>query len=63
MKSALLSRLERLEQRTGTGVGILAHGGNLWFAIVNGRSQEFSTEYAALAYLERLTETIIIDDL
>ena len=42
--------------------GILTQGEGAWFAIVNGKSQEFPTEYAALAYLERLAENIIIDD-
>ena len=62
MRQALLTRLERLEQRTGDGVGILAKAENTWFAIVDGRSREFPTEYAALAYLEQLAENIIIDD-
>ncbi len=62
MRQALLTRLERLEQRSTDGVGILAKGEGAWFAIVDGRSREFPTEHAALAFLERLTETIIIDD-
>lgn len=62
MRQALLTRLERLEQRATDGVGILTQGEGAWFAIVNGKSQEFPTEYAALAYLERLAENIIIDD-
>lgn len=63
MRQALLTRLERLEQRSTDGVGILAKAENTWFAIVDGRSREFPTERAALAFLERLTETIIIDDI
>ena len=63
MKTTLLSRLERLEQRATDGVGILAKAENTWFAIIDGRSREFPTEHAALAYLGRLTENIIIDDI
>lgn len=63
MRQSLLTRLERLEQRTENGVGILAKAENTWFAIVGGRSREFPTEHTALAYLEQLTETIIIDDI
>ena len=63
MRQSLLTRLERLEQRTENGVGILAKGEGAWFAIVDGRSREFPTEHAALVYLERLAETIIIDDI
>ena len=62
MKNTLLTRLERLEQRTGDGVGILAKTENAWFAIADGKSREFPTEHTALAYLERIAETIIIDD-
>lgn len=63
MKGTLLSRLERLEQRSTDGVGILSQVEGSWFAIVDGRSQEFQTEHAALACLKRLAETIIIDDI
>lgn len=62
MRNALISRLERLEQRAADGVGILTEAENTWFAIADGRSREFSSEYEALAYLERLTEIVIIDD-
>lgn len=62
MRQALLTRLERLEQRSTDGVGILAKGEGAWFAIVDGRSREFPTKHAALAFLSRLTEIVILDD-
>lgn len=62
MRQALLTRLERLEQRSTDGVGILAKAENTWFAIIDGRSRKFPTEHAALAFLEQRTEIVIIDD-
>ena len=63
MRNALISRLERLEQRAADGVGILTEAENTWFAIADSRSREFSSEYEAIAFLEQLTETIILDDI
>lgn len=62
MRQSLLTRLERLEQHATNGAGILAMDEHSWLAIVDGRSREFPTEHAALAYLEAHATHIIIDD-
>ena len=63
MKNTLLTRLERLEQRSTDGTGIVTKVENTWFAIVDGRSREFPTEHAALAFLAQLTKIVIVDDI
>lgn len=63
MKQTLLTRLERLERRTSNDIGIVFEGEGAWIATINSRSREFPSEQSASAYLERLTDTVIIIDI
>lgn len=63
MKQVFINRLERLEQQNKRScVGLILPVRNGWETIRNGKRKTFSTQEAALLFLEPLAKSIVVID-